>query len=88
MVTRSATDDVILDKLRRSIPGNTPPGELRGNWFTGCECVRLLELLGERASTKRAKPSRHAKPCAACGHTFDKRLGPQGCPNCHGEGLL
>lgn len=62
MVTRSATDDVILEKLRRSVPGNTPPGELRGNWFTGCECVRMLELLGERPEPKRTKPPRKVKP--------------------------
>lgn len=27
-------------------------------------------------------------PCSKCGHPFDqKKLGPLGCPNCHGEGL-
>lgn len=28
------------------------------------------------------------EPCPWCGHPFDQeRLGPVGCPNCHGEGL-
>lgn len=28
------------------------------------------------------------EPCAWCGYAFDQeRLGPAGCPNCHGEGL-
>ena len=44
---KSANDDVILQKLRRSLPGNVKPGELQGNWFTRSECVRLLEMLGE-----------------------------------------
>lgn len=28
------------------------------------------------------------RPCSACGFEFDiAKLGPHGCPNCHGEGL-
>lgn len=43
------SDDVILAKLRRSLPGNTPKGELRGNWLTGDECVRILQMIqGEK----------------------------------------
>jgi hypothetical protein len=53
----SADDDVILSKLRRSLPGNTPPTGIRGNWFTGAECVRLLEMIGQRQA---AKPERDA----------------------------
>jgi hypothetical protein len=45
----SADDDVILSKLRRSLPGNTPPTGIRGNWFTGAECVRILQMIqGEK----------------------------------------
>lgn len=52
----AASDDVILAKLRRSLPGNTPPGELRGNWMTGAESVRLLELIGHRHGRDFAVP--------------------------------
>lgn len=51
-------DDVILDKLRRSLKGNTPKTGIRGNWFTGAECVRLLEMLdAPRESVRRKMPT-------------------------------
>lgn len=50
-------DDVIFDKLRRSLKDNTPKTGIRGNWFTGAECVRLLEMLKDpREAAPRKMP--------------------------------
>jgi hypothetical protein len=50
------SDDVIFDKLRRSLKGNTPKTGIRGNWFTGGECVRLLELLAGASARLGPEP--------------------------------
>jgi len=57
----TVSDDTILGKLRRALPGNTPRGELRGSWFTGAECVRLLEMLGEYERKRQGQPGKGAR---------------------------
>lgn len=59
--------------------------------FGEADCGRCgARLTSEEAAALAAawKRDEGLEPCAWCGYAFDQeRLGPAGCPNCHGEGL-